>query len=62
MTPTIVVYEDSFWQQMLPLTYIRPTFALTCGRDSLLEKILRLAPSNRAFSAPQRQRTRELFQ
>ena len=48
MTPTIVVYEDSIWQQMLPLTYIRSTCELTCGRDSLLEKIQRLASPNPA--------------
>ncbi len=42
MTLPIVVFEDSLWQHMLPLTYLRPTFELTCGRGSLLKKIERL--------------------
>jgi UDP-N-acetylglucosamine diphosphorylase/glucosamine-1-phosphate N-acetyltransferase len=48
MTQTIVVYEDALWQNMLPLTYLRPTFELTCGRGSLLEKIERLEFSAKA--------------
>ena len=45
MTFTIAVYEDALWQNMLPLTYLRPTCLLTCGRGSLLEKIERLHTS-----------------
>ncbi len=42
MAGTIVVYEDSHWQNFLPLTYFRPVFELICGRGSLLEKIEKL--------------------
>jgi UDP-N-acetylglucosamine diphosphorylase / glucose-1-phosphate thymidylyltransferase / UDP-N-acetylgalactosamine diphosphorylase / glucosamine-1-phosphate N-acetyltransferase / galactosamine-1-phosphate N-acetyltransferase len=45
MTPTIVVFEDHLWQNLLPLTYLRPVFDLTCGRGSLLQKVERLAQS-----------------
>ena len=51
MNITFVVYEDCSWQQMLPLTYLRPTFELICGRNSLLEKIQRLIASASAASA-----------
>lgn len=42
MNFSIAIFEDAKWQNMLPLTYLRPTCLLTCGRGSLLEKIKRL--------------------
>lgn len=36
---TVIVFEDSGFRTLLPLTYWRPVFELRCGRLSLLEKI-----------------------
>lgn len=39
----VIVYEDSGWQKLLPLTYTRPACQLLCGAGSLLERVVRLA-------------------
>lgn len=33
------VFEDSGWQRLLPLTWLRATCELVCGRDRLFDKI-----------------------
>lgn len=35
----IAVYEDSGWQRLLPLVYVRPVFQLLCGMGDLLSKV-----------------------
>ncbi len=42
MFSSVVVYEDSGWQRLLPLVYVRPVFDLLCGATSLLTRIERL--------------------
>ncbi|MGQ0635322.1 MAG: putative sugar nucleotidyl transferase [Planctomycetaceae bacterium] len=39
----VVIYEDSGWQRLLPLVYIRATFQLLCGTVDLLSRVKRLA-------------------
>lgn len=39
----LIVFEDSGWLNLTPLTYIRPVFELRCGMYTLLERILLLA-------------------
>jgi UDP-N-acetylglucosamine diphosphorylase/glucosamine-1-phosphate N-acetyltransferase len=42
----LVVFENSHWHALAPLSFSRPTFALMCGTGSLLEKQVRsLAPT-----------------
>lgn len=43
---TIVIYEDSLYDQFFPLTYVRPVFELKCGTSSLLEKITQAYPEH----------------
>lgn len=43
MRPHLVIYEDSGWQQLLPLVYVRATFQLVCGTCDLLARVRRLA-------------------
>lgn len=40
----IFIYEDEFYENFLPLVYLRPIFNLYCGRLSLYEKIRKLYP------------------
>jgi UDP-N-acetylglucosamine diphosphorylase/glucosamine-1-phosphate N-acetyltransferase len=40
----ICVFEDEGYKNLLPLTYMRPTWGLRCGMTVLLEKILRWFP------------------
>ena len=37
----LVMYEDALFDQLYPLTYMRPTFDLRCGRTLLREKVER---------------------
>ena len=39
----LVIYEDALFDRLYPLTYMRPTFDLRCGRTLLREKIERAA-------------------
>jgi UDP-N-acetylglucosamine diphosphorylase/glucosamine-1-phosphate N-acetyltransferase len=39
----VIVFEDSFWQRLLPLVYLRASFQLVCGAGSLLDRVQRLA-------------------
>ncbi len=39
----LVIYEDATYDQLYPLTYMRPTFDLRCGGTLLREKIERAA-------------------
>ena len=49
----ILVYEDSGWQQFLPLVYARAVFQLVCGMGELLDRVISLgARSGRAEVAP----------
>lgn len=49
----ILVYEDSGWQQFLPLVYMRAVFQLVCGMGDLLARVLTLsAGCGRAKAAP----------
>jgi UDP-N-acetylglucosamine diphosphorylase / glucose-1-phosphate thymidylyltransferase / UDP-N-acetylgalactosamine diphosphorylase / glucosamine-1-phosphate N-acetyltransferase / galactosamine-1-phosphate N-acetyltransferase len=43
MQTPLILYEDSGWQRLLPLVYIRPVFQLMCGMEDLLSKVRRLA-------------------
>jgi UDP-N-acetylglucosamine diphosphorylase/glucosamine-1-phosphate N-acetyltransferase len=43
--PRLVIYEDSGWQHLLPLVYVRATFQLLCGTADLLSRVKRLADS-----------------
>jgi UDP-N-acetylglucosamine diphosphorylase/glucosamine-1-phosphate N-acetyltransferase len=36
----VIVFEDSFFKNLLPLVYWRPVFNLRCGRTDLLARIL----------------------
>jgi UDP-N-acetylglucosamine diphosphorylase/glucosamine-1-phosphate N-acetyltransferase len=40
----ILIYEDSKWTNLTPLSYIKPVFELRCGFNSLLEKIVSVLP------------------
>ncbi len=42
----ILIYEDSKWKNLTPLSYIKPVFELRCGFNSILEKIISVAPEN----------------
>jgi UDP-N-acetylglucosamine diphosphorylase/glucosamine-1-phosphate N-acetyltransferase len=42
MPTKVVVYEDSGWQRLLPLVYIRAVCQLVCGMGDLLSKVRRL--------------------
>lgn len=35
----IALFEDAGWQSLLPLTWMRGTFELCCGRDRLIDKL-----------------------
>ena len=37
----LVIYEDALFDRLYPLTYMRPTFDLRCGRTLLREKVER---------------------
>lgn len=41
--PSVIVYEDSGWQRLLPLVYLRATFQLVCGTMDLLSRVRGLA-------------------
>jgi UDP-N-acetylglucosamine diphosphorylase/glucosamine-1-phosphate N-acetyltransferase len=43
----ICVFEDEGYKNLLPLTFMRPSWALRCGMTVLLEKILRSFPKAR---------------
>ncbi|MBI2481474.1 MAG: hypothetical protein HYV60_23390 [Planctomycetia bacterium] len=43
----VIVFEDHGWQNLLPLVYMRASFELTCGMDSLLHKVWRLRAVSR---------------
>lgn len=43
MSVTLTVFEDSGWQRLLPLVYLRATFQLLCGAGNLLERVGHLA-------------------
>lgn len=45
----LVVFEDSGFRELLPLTYWRATFELRCGMDSLLGKIERVCRNQAAL-------------
>ncbi len=38
---SIIIYEDSGYRKLLPLTYFRPVFDLRCGINTIREKIIR---------------------
>jgi UDP-N-acetylglucosamine diphosphorylase/glucosamine-1-phosphate N-acetyltransferase len=38
---SILIFEDEGYKNLLPLTYLRPTWGLRCGMTVLLEKVLR---------------------
>jgi UDP-N-acetylglucosamine diphosphorylase/glucosamine-1-phosphate N-acetyltransferase len=42
MALRVVIYEDSGWQKLLPLVYVRATFQLLCGTSDLLSRVRRL--------------------
>ena len=44
MISHICIFEDSFFSQLLPLVYFRPTYNLRCGIFSLKEKIMHAFP------------------
>ena len=35
----LILFEDAHYDDLYPLTYMRPTFELRCGATSLAEKI-----------------------
>ncbi|RMG63294.1 MAG: hypothetical protein D6715_11405 [Calditrichaeota bacterium] len=37
--PTLVLFEDQYFAQLLPLAYFRPVWALRCGMRTLAQKI-----------------------
>ena len=39
----LAIYEDALFNQLYPLTYVRPVFGLRCGNTTLREKIERAA-------------------
>jgi len=44
MNQQMVIFEDSGFENLLPLVYWRAVFELRCGRDTLLDKIRMLFP------------------
>ena len=44
MSMHICIYEDSGWNNLLPMTYVRPVYDLFCGMVSLQEKLFRNFP------------------
>lgn len=42
--PRIIVFEDSGWQRLLPLVYMRAVYQLICGMGDLLGKVRRRLP------------------
>ena len=42
MAVRVIVYEDSGWQNLLPLVYVRATFQLLCGTSDLVSRVKRL--------------------
>ena len=40
MRTNLLLFEDSGWRQLLPLTWLRPAFELRCGVDRLLDKVV----------------------
>jgi len=40
----VVIFEDMKHSRFYPLSYLRPVFALRCGRTTLAEKIIRQCP------------------
>ena len=50
MAAKVIVFEDAYWQNFLPLTYWRATFQLQCGITTLLDKVAFQAPDRRAPS------------
>ncbi len=43
--PRIIVFEDSGWQRLLPLVYMRAVYQLICGMGDLLGRIRRRRPA-----------------
>ncbi len=44
MADSLCLFEDDQYGNLLPLTYLRPTYDLRCGMTSLREKIVRCYP------------------
>jgi len=42
----ILIYEDDFYKNLFPLTYLHPVFELRVGLFSPLERILKFYPSS----------------
>ncbi|HOL21892.1 MAG TPA: putative sugar nucleotidyl transferase [bacterium] len=40
----ILIYEDTGWRDLLPLTFIKCVFEIRCGYDSVLDKIRAVIP------------------
>jgi len=38
----VIIYEDEYFDNLYPLTYLRPVYELKCGHTKLLQKIHRL--------------------
>jgi len=53
----IILYEDNFYPELYPLTYLRPVWDLRCGAFSLKERLLKNLKSASIYQWPSRERS-----
>jgi len=53
----IILYEDNFYPELYPLTYLRPVWDLRCGAFSLKERLLRSLKSASIYQWTSRERS-----